>query len=166
VAREAWRLGLMSGEDRMRIDAVKGISGSRLPAGRALSPGEVAALFDACADDLMPAGARDAAILALLLGAGLRRGECAALTLADYDPEAQNVKVRGKGGKERTADLGAAANQAVSDWLALRGDWLGPLLCGVRKDGKIQDKGITAQAIYKALSKRGEAGKGRALLAA
>ena len=77
VAREAWRLGLMTSEDRMRIEAVKGIKGSRLPAGRALSVGEVIALFDVCARDASPAGARDAAMLALLLGAGLRRAECA-----------------------------------------------------------------------------------------
>ncbi len=155
VAREAWRLGLMSGEDRMRIEAVKGIKGSRLPAGRALSVGEVTALFDVCARDASPAGARDAAMLALLLGAGLRRAECAALTMDNYDSASQSVKVTGKGDKQRMVYLEAGADLAVGDWLTMRGNQPGSLLCSVRKDGKIEGKGITAQAIYKALAKRG-----------
>jgi hypothetical protein len=51
--------------------------------------------------------------------------------------------------------LESGANQAVRDWWRVRGTWTGPLLCSVRKDGKIEAKGITAQAIYRALAKRG-----------
>jgi integrase/recombinase XerD len=51
--------------------------------------------------------------------------------------------------------LGASANQAVQDWLTVRGEMPGPLLCRVRKDGLIGQQSITAQAIYKALAKRG-----------
>ena len=86
VAKAAWSLGLMTSEDYTRVAAVKGLRGSRLPSGRALSAGEVTALFDACFDDERAAGRRDAAILALLLGAGLRRAECAGLALSDYNP--------------------------------------------------------------------------------
>jgi site-specific recombinase XerC len=156
VARESWRLGLISTEDRMRIEAVNGLKGSRLPSGRALALGEINALFDVCALDPSPAGARDAAILALLLGAGLRRAECAALLVEDYDSQAQSVKVVGKGNKERMCYLEAGADQAVRDWLMIRGSWSGPLLCSVRKDGRIEHKGVTAQAIYKTLTKRGK----------
>ena len=76
VAREAWNLGLMSTDDYTRINGVKGLRGSRLPSGRMLSPGEIGALFHACRADKTAAGRRDAAILGLLLGAGLRRAEC------------------------------------------------------------------------------------------
>lgn len=51
--------------------------------------------------------------------------------------------------------LGDSANQAVSDWRQVRGDWVGPLLCQVRKDGVIRQSGISDQAIYAALVKRG-----------
>lgn len=51
--------------------------------------------------------------------------------------------------------LGESTNQAVLDWLLARGDWSGSLLCRVRKDGAIEQEGISAQAIYKALSKKG-----------
>ncbi|MGI9064894.1 MAG: site-specific integrase [Pyrinomonadaceae bacterium] len=43
----------------------------------------------------------------------------------------------------------------MRDWLRVRDNESGSLLCSVRKDGKIEGKGITAQAIYKALAKRG-----------
>lgn len=156
AAKAAWSLGLTTSEDYTRIAAVKGLRGSRLPSGRALSAGEVAALFDACFDDESAAGRRDAAILALLLGAGLRRAECADLALSDYTREDQSVKVRGKGDKERLMPLGERADQAVGDWLKVRGEWSGALLCRVRKDGAIEQQSITAQAIYKALAKRGK----------
>jgi len=154
TAKAAWSLGLLSSDDYSRVAAVKGLRASRLPSGRALSAGEVVALFRVCFDDETPAGRRDAAILALLLGAGLRRAECAGIALSDYNAKDPSVTVRGKGDKQRLMPLGESADQAVRDWLQLRGDWSGPLLCRVRKDGAIQQEPITAQAIYKALSKR------------
>lgn len=51
------------------------MTGTRLPRGRTLSTGELRALFEACRRDAMPVGARDAALLALSYGAGLRRSE-------------------------------------------------------------------------------------------
>lgn len=55
--------------------------------------------------------------------------------------------------------LPESVNQALQDWLSVRGTWAGPLLCTVRKDGVIGQQGITSHAIYKALNKRGKAGK-------
>jgi site-specific recombinase XerC len=155
VARAAWGLDLISGEDYNRIAAVKGIRGSRLPSGRALTIGEVTVLFDACFNDKSPAGRRDAAMLALLLGAGLRRAECAALELGDFHLESQDLRVRGKGNKERLMPLGDAATDAINDWLQVRGAWNGPLLCPVGKSGEISRVGISSQTIYVALVKRG-----------
>ena len=159
VAKAAWALDLLSGEDYNRIAAVKGLRSSRLPSGRALTIGEVTALFDACYDDKTAAGRRDAAILALLLGAGLRRAECAALALSDYARESADITVHGKGDKQRLMPLGATADQAVRDWLQVRGDWSGALLCRVGKDGAVEQTGISSQAIYAALIKRGKAGR-------
>jgi len=108
----------------LRVGAVRGF---RLAPGRALNQGEVAALLDACA---AAAGARDAAIIALLLGGGLRRSEAVALTLADYSPET-GLKVRGKGDKERLTYIEGGAALALADWIAARGDWPGsPTLPG------------------------------------
>jgi site-specific recombinase XerC len=159
VAKAAWALDLLSGEDYSRIAAVKGLRSSRLPSGRALTVGEVTALFDACYDDKTAAGRRDAAILALLLGAGLRRAECAVLTLSDYSRESADITVRGKGDKQRLMPLGVTADQAVRDWLQVREDWIGSLLCRVGKNGAIEQAGISSQAIYAALVKRGNAAR-------
>ena len=159
VAKTAWTLDLLSGDNYNRIAAVKGLRSSRLPSGRALTVGEVTALFDACYDDKTAAGRRDAAILVLLLGAGLRRAECAGLGLADYSPESREITVRGKEDKQRLMPLGVTADQAVRDWLAVRGDWSGSLLCRVGKSGAIEQKGISSQAIYAALDKRGKAAR-------
>jgi len=51
--------------------------------------------------------------------------------------------------------LGESADQAVQDWLQVRGDSPGPLLCRVGKNGVVQLEPISAQAIYAALVKRG-----------
>lgn len=159
VARAAWALDLLSGEDYNRIAAVKGLRSSRLPSGRALTIGEVTALFDACYDDKTAAGRRDAAILALLLGAGLRRAESAALAMSDYSAESADITVRGKGDKQRSMPLGVTADQALRDWLQVRGDWSGSLLSRVGKNGVIKESGISSQAIYAALVKRGKSAR-------
>jgi site-specific recombinase XerC len=159
VAKVAWSLNLLHGDDYNRIAAVKGLRSSRLPSGRALTVGEVTALFDACYADKTAAGRRDAAILALLLGAGLRRAECAALSLSDYSRESADITVHGKGDKQRLMPLGNTADLALRDWLTVRGDGPGALLCRVGKNGKVELSPISAQAIYAALTKRGKAAR-------
>jgi integrase/recombinase XerD len=97
----------MTAEEYQRVVSVRAVRGFRLAPGRALNQGEVIALLDACAADSSAAGARDAAIIALLLGAGLRRSEAVVLSLSSYDRETQALKVAGKGDKERLAYLDA-----------------------------------------------------------
>jgi site-specific recombinase XerD len=159
VAREAWNLGLMSTDTYMRIESVKGLRSSRLPSGRMLSAGEIAALFEACRNDATAAGRRDAAILGLLLGAGLRRSECAELKLADFNADEGSLKVRGKGDKERMVYLNNGALDAVLDWLSVRGNDEGCLITRVSQAGIVQSDGLTSQAIYNALSKRAKEAK-------
>ena len=150
----------MSADDYQRAADVKGIGGETLPAGRGLSSGEIAGLLTVCDNDSSPAGARDAAIIAVLYAAGLRRSELVGLDLADYHPDDGVLLVRhGKGHKEREMPIenGTAAN--VADWLALRGHAPGPLFLGINKAGHIQPGRLASQAVYKMLRKRGlEAG--------
>jgi site-specific recombinase XerD len=159
VAREAWNLGLMTTDTYMRIAGVKGLRSSRLPCGRMLSAGEIAALFEACRRDESASGRRDAAILALLLGAGLRRSECAELTLADFNADEGSLRVRGKGDKERMVYLNNGALDAVLDWLSVRGNDEGFLITRVSQTGVVHADGLTSQAIYNALSKRAKQAK-------
>jgi integrase len=155
VARSAWQLGKMNADDYHRIVGVKNVRGSRLPAGRALTPGEIGALLNACAKDGTAAGARDATVIALLYGAGVRRSEAIALDLAHYDSTTAELKVRGKGDTERLIPLEAGVTAALEDWLLIRDADAGPLLCPVRKGGRVEFRRMSAQAIYDALLKRG-----------
>ena len=68
--KASWQLGQMSAEDYHKAASVGGIKGETVPAGLELSGGEIAALLQACAKDPSPAGARDAAIIALLYACG------------------------------------------------------------------------------------------------
>ena len=155
VLRAAWRLGQMDAEAYRRAVDLEPVRGEKLPAGRSLQPGEIAAMFAACADDPSPAGARDAAILALLR-AGLRRAEVAGLQVGAVDPGGLGVTVKGKGDKARWVPLDNGAAAALDDWLAVRGDGPGPLLWRVNKGGEMVWLGLTSQAVYNALAKRAE----------
>ena len=65
-------------------------------------------------------GLRDQAILETLYSAGLRVSELVGLELGDVDLGDGVAVVRGKGRRERLALLGAAAKQAIQQWLETR----------------------------------------------
>jgi integrase len=155
VLKEAWRLGLMSAEDRERACDLDPIRGHREPPGRMLTEGELSALFAACKADLSPAGPRDAALFALLFGAGLRRSEATALELRHYNPETGEIHVEGgKGNKDRLVWVSGGGKRAVDAWLKARELEDGPFLYPIGKGGKIARRHMTGHAIYMAARRR------------
>lgn len=92
--------------------------GRRLP--RILGVAEVAALIQAAAAAPPPDGARDAALVELLYGSGLRASEVIALPRSAFREGAGSLIVRGKGGKERLVPLGRHARAAVAALLATK----------------------------------------------
>lgn len=155
VLKAAWRLGQMPTEEYHRAIDLPAIKGETLPRGRAITAGELRSLFVICANDGSAHGARDAALLALLYGAGLRRAEVVALDLADYDAESGEVKVlKGKGGKQRTAYATKGGKAALDAWLFLRGDVPGPLFLPIRKGGTITHRRLDNQSVFDILVKR------------
>ena len=64
--------------------------------------------------------ARDAVIVELLYGSGRRVSECVGLDIQQLDLRKGEVRVLGKGSKERIVPLSAAAVDAVQEWLAVR----------------------------------------------
>lgn len=152
--KAAWRLGQMDAESYQRAADIENVTGSTIPAGRELAPGEIAGLMAACENDTDPAGVRDAAIIALLYSCGLRRAELAGLDLADYDSLAGSLLVLGKRRKERTVYLAEGAQRAIADWLAIRGSSPGALFWPITKGGKRQPRRMTTQAVYNLLEKR------------
>lgn len=153
VLRAAFNLGQMSAEDYTRAREVKSVRGKSAPAGRALTPGEIEALFTICAKSAHAGGVRDGAILALLR-LGLRRAEVCALDLKDYDPSASALKVKGKGNKVRMVYTKNGAERWLADWLKARGDKPGALFFRVLKSGKIIEKRLVPQSIFDTLARR------------
>jgi site-specific recombinase XerD len=161
VATAAWNLGLLDVEDLARLKAVKPVRGETLPAGRAVAAGELRALLNACAADLSSAGARDAALIAVLYACGLRRAELAALQVSDYAPataeRGTTLTVRaGKGHKARQLPVEAGAAAALEAWLVVRGPRPGALFVPINKRGRpwAWARGLSTQAVYAILAKR------------
>lgn len=163
VMHEAWRLGLIAGEDYQRVKDVEGVKVDTLPAGREIADAEIDALFAAC-DLTKSAGARDAALLSALCGAGLRRAEIVSLRLEDFDKSTGELRVLGgKRRKDRTAYLSREACAYMTTWLEHRGEEAGPLLCRVTKGGLVVlDRHLTPKAVWWILSKIVERAAARA----
>jgi len=158
--KAAWQLDLMSFEDYGKARSVESVKGNTLPAGRELQAGEISGLMGVCEDDPTPAGARDAAMIALLYSCGLRREESVSLNLGNYDPDSGDLKIlQAKRNKQRIAYLVNGAARAMADWLSLRGGDPGPLFWPINKGGRLANRRMSTQAVYNMLAKRGcEAG--------
>ena len=166
--KAAWRLELVDAESYRRAADVAAVPGTSPPAGRELTPGEIRALLEACAADPSVAGLRDATILALLYGAGLRRAEAVRLDVAHLEAEGANagrLTVLGKGNKAGFAYARGAALQVLRGWVAARGSAPGALLLPVSQKGAVvytrADRGgpeaparLTEHAVYKRLRTR------------
>jgi site-specific recombinase XerD len=142
----------MTAEDYLRVVDVEKVRGSSLPRGRALEPQELERLYQACAADPTPAGARDGAAIALMHAAGLRKTEVVLLDVEAVDLRTGAVTVHGKGRKQRITYLGVGAPW-VEAWLAVRGSEPGPLMLEVRS-GEILEHRLSQAAIYDAVTKR------------
>lgn len=84
-----------------------------------LSPAEAVALCDAAAAQPGAEGARLRALIELLYASGLRVSELVALPFNAFT-NAPLLRIKGKGGKERMVPLGAAARQALADYVKQR----------------------------------------------
>jgi integrase/recombinase XerC len=113
--------------------------------------------------------ARDAAMVELLYGCGLRVGELVGLDVTAsvgaerggrgwIDLQAAEVHVLGKGGKRRSVPLGGAARLALARWLAVRG---APGAEGTSSEAAALFPGrhgtrLTAQSVWQRLRRRSQ----------
>jgi integrase/recombinase XerD len=84
---------------------------------RTLSPREAERLIDAAAGTA-PRPLRDAALVELLYGAGLRVSEAVGLERASVDLDERLVRCTGKGGKQRVVPIGRSAADALRRYLS------------------------------------------------
>lgn len=97
----------------------------RRPLPTFLSAEDAAEVVEAPTSALTPAmrdavKKRDRAVLELLYGAGLRVSECASLDIGQVALAERQVRVLGKGRKERLVPIGKKAELAIREWLAVR----------------------------------------------
>ncbi len=156
VLKEAWLLGQMDAELYHRAIEIKPVKGEKLPSGRHIRRRELQKLFNACAKDESTAGRRDAAIIAVLYGGGLRRSEVVKLDRSDYDRDTGELRIRGgKGRRDRTAYASNGTVDALAEWLEVRGDDPGPLFWPSAGRGRPHMNGrMTGQAVMLLLRKR------------
>ena len=161
----AWlgREGLISANPVQDVRAPK----QARPLPKALGVDEAMHLADHSDDEDSPwLEARDAAMVELLYGAGLRVGELVGLDVAAsdqaaragrgwVDAQAGDIHVQGKGSKRRAVPLGRAAAEALARWLAVRGqvsvtapDAAHALFIGQRGTR------LTAQSVWQRLRRR------------
>jgi integrase/recombinase XerD len=154
VLKEALRLDLIDPQDYSKAVDVRSIKQSGKVRGRALTLSEIAALMQSCSGNT-PIDVRDKALIAILRGGGIRRGEAVNLLRRDFNLSTRALFVReGKGKKDRTVYLPESACVLVSEWLELRGEAPGPLLYPIRKGGEIQRRRMTEDGVLKIVQRR------------
>jgi len=157
VATAAVDLGLMTEADASWRSRVKGDRPrDDEPAGRALAAAEVASLLGACDGGTLE-GARDAAVVALLFGGGLRRSEIATLHLSGFDARRGRVSVVGKGDRRRTVQLAPDAADVVRRYAERRGRAPGPLVVSFDLSGAVRGdargpRGLSSAGVHYVLA--------------
>ncbi len=131
-------------------------SPKRLPS--ALTPDEAVRLVAIDGDDA--ASVRDRALLELAYSSGLRLSELAGLDVERVDLVGGEVRVWGKGAKERVVPVGAAAREAIAAWLVARaalpvGDERALFVgaTGRRMSGRTIERRLAAWAVKRGLDR-------------
>ena len=138
VLLEAYRLDLMDANDYTKAAALKSLQVTPQLRGRALTTAEIHDLIAHCRQLGTTLAIRDGAVISLLRCGGIRRKELLDLELADVNLETGTVIVRhGKGNKTRTVYLSEVALELVKQWLEVRGDAPGALICPVHRGGRV-----------------------------
>jgi integrase len=120
--------------------------------GRVIGFIAIKALLGVCAKDRSPLGVRDAALIAVFLGTGLRRAEAVLLKVSDYHASEKRLYVRDRKGEiDRFVPVSETVCQTLNDWLSVRGTQDGFLFLSLDKTRKFNntqmDEHTTAYAI-------------------
>ena len=153
VAKESWKEKIIDVETYQLIKEEKMQKGSRVDKGRALTVDELNSIIDHCMINENTIYLRDAVALSLMYGAGLRRNEISNAMISDINIEKQEIKVTGKGKKQRRNPLPLRVVEIISCWLEERNDKFDSvdcpsLLLRFRKGGKVENSGITDKSVY------------------
>ena len=149
LAYEAADTGLLSPELAAGIRRVKGAKRLGVRIGNWLSIDEAKALLQLPSDGLR--GQRDRAILAVLIGCGLRRAEVVTLKVEDFQFREEHCVIAdliGKGKHIRTVPVPAWVKRTVDAWTAAAKISTGTIFRRVNRMGKLWGAGLTPKAIW------------------
>jgi integrase len=150
LAVEAADNGLLAPELANGITLVKGVASKGVRLGNWLTAKQAQALLNA-PDAMTTKGLRDRAILAVLLGCGLRRSEVAALTfkhIQQRDGRWCIVDLVGKHGRVRTVPMPTWVKVAIDSWTTPTGIADGLVFRSVNRGGDVYETALSEKVIW------------------
>src|SRR5258707_392246 len=153
LAAEAAANGLLATELAAGISRVKSAKTQGIRVGNWLSLRQAQALLSA-PDITTVRGLRDRAILAVLLGCGLRRSEVAALTFAHLQQRDGRwciVDLVGKHGRVRTAPMPTWVKVAIDAWTSASGVAAGHVFRPVNRAGSVTGEPLGEKVVWQML---------------
>jgi integrase len=159
LAAEAGYNGLLEPAAAQAIRDIHGAEQRGVRTGNWLTKREAEALL-AAPEASTNQGKRDRAILAVLVGCGLRRDEAVRLTfdhIQQRDGRWCVVDLVGKKGRYRTVPMPAWTKTAIDSWAAAAGLTTGPVFRGVNKGDVVIGDRLSTQGILRAVTRYAEA---------
>jgi site-specific recombinase XerD len=153
LAVEAADNGLLAPELANGITRVKGVASKGIRMGNWLSIQQAQKLLNT-PDVTTTKGLRDRAILAVLLGCGLRRSEVAALTVSHVQQRDGRwciVDLVGKHGRVRTIPMPTWVKVAQDAWTGATGILDGHVFRPVNRGGQAQAVGLSEKVVWQLL---------------
>ena len=150
VAYEAADSGLLSPELAVGIRRVKGVRRIGVRLGNWLTADQGRSLLLNSQGDSLRSR-RNYAILALLIGCGLRRGELLGLTAGSIQLREEHwviADLHGKAGHIRTVPIPLWVKEALDRWTEASGIKHGCLFRAINKSGKIWGDGMTPKVLW------------------
>jgi len=150
LAYEAADAGLLSPELAAGIRRVKGVRRLGVRLGNWLTPEQGRRLLEHV-QPATPRETRDHAMLAMLIGCGLRRGELLALTLESVQQREEHWVIAdlvGKGGHVRTVPIPWWVKSAVDAWTTIAGITEGRVFRAINKAGRIWGDGMSPKVLW------------------
>jgi site-specific recombinase XerC len=150
LAYEAADAGLLSPELAAGIARVKGVKQLGHRSGNWLSLAQSSQVLRNTGGDSLRAK-RDYAMLAVLLGCGLRRSELVGLETDEVQTRQDHwaiVDLIGKGRRVRTVPIPYWVKQAIDRWVTAAGITDGKIFRAVTRRGKVWGKGISQNLVW------------------
>jgi integrase len=153
LAVEAADNGLLAPELANGITRVKGVASKGVRLGNWLTVRQAQTLLNT-PDATTTKGLRDRAILAVLLGCGLRRSEVAALTMEHIQQRDGRwciVDLVGKHGRVRTIPMPTWVKVAIDAWTPASGGCDGPVFRPVNRGDQVQSAALSEKVVWQLL---------------